>query len=83
MIASNGDRSLLDLRARQEAEVTALATENAGRLERLSALGLVPGARVVLRQRQPAVVILVGETELALDHSIAALVQVRPTPIVR
>ena len=33
--------------------------------------GLVPGARIRLIQRQPACVVKVGETELALDPEIA------------
>ena len=44
---------------------------------RLSNLGLVPGASVVLQQRRPAAVVQVGETTLALDPEIAAAIYVR------
>lgn len=38
---------------------------------RLSALGLVPGAVVVLRQRKPAAIVAIGATRIALDPEIA------------
>ena len=44
---------------------------------RLAHLGLVPGAKVRLRQRRPAAVVQLGETTLALQRSIARRVAVR------
>jgi len=41
------------------------------RLERLSLLGLVPGSRIRLEQRWPAIIVRVGETELSLDEDVA------------
>lgn len=70
-------RSLLHLRPGDTAEVVAIETASRARLDRLSALGLTPGASITLRQRHPAVIIHVGETELALDHAVAALIRVR------
>jgi DtxR family Mn-dependent transcriptional regulator len=40
-------------------------------LDRLSALGVVPGSRITLVQRTPAFILRVGETELTVDESIA------------
>lgn len=71
--------SLLHLRPGDRATVLAIETSDRARLERLSALGLTPGASITLRQRQPAVIIGLGETELALDHAVAALVRVHRT----
>jgi DtxR family Mn-dependent transcriptional regulator len=51
----------------EEATVAFLHTKRHAYLQRLSALGVAPGARVRLRQTQPALVVQVGETELALD----------------
>jgi len=46
-------------------------------LQRLSTLGLVPGAELVLRQTFPAYVVGLGETELALDSGLADEILVR------
>ena len=40
--------------------------------------GVVPGAVVTIVQQQPACVIKVGETELALDREIAREILVEP-----
>ncbi len=40
-------------------------------LERLSGLGVLPGASLHLLQKRPSVVLRVGETEVALDQEIA------------
>lgn len=48
------------------------------RLEQLSALGLVPGTDVRLRQRHPSIVVDVGETTLALDADVARDIFVKP-----
>jgi len=46
-------------------------------LTRLSSLGLVPSVCVRLQQTRPATVILIGETTLALDPSIASQIYVK------
>lgn len=51
----------------EEANVAFIHTTRHMYLQRLSALGLAPGAQLRLRQTHPALVIQVGETELALD----------------
>ena len=61
-------------------EVAAVAfihTPRRAYLQRLHAFGLLPGRHLRLRQRQPALVIQVGETELALDHHAAQEIFVR------
>lgn len=47
------------------------------RLARLSAFGLVPGSLVTLCQRDLAYVVLIGETEVALDTEVAREILVR------
>jgi DtxR family Mn-dependent transcriptional regulator len=46
-------------------------------LARLSSLGIVPGATVVLQQKSPAVVLRVQETTLAVDPAIASEIYVK------
>ena len=45
-------------------------------VKRLLAYGLVPGVRVRVLQKSPAVVLRVGETELALEEALAASIEV-------
>jgi Fe2+ transport system protein FeoA len=46
-------------------------------LARLSSLGIVPGATVLLQQKSPAVVLRVQETTLAVDPAIAGEIYVK------
>ncbi len=48
------------------------------RLDRLCALGVVPGARLRLHQRLPAFIVQVGGTDIALEPEIAADIFVLP-----
>jgi DtxR family Mn-dependent transcriptional regulator len=48
------------------------------RMDRLAALGVIPGSEIRLHQRSPAFVIEVGETTIALDPEIAAEIFVKP-----
>ena len=65
------------LKPGQRAQVVELRSENPRRLDRLGALGLMPGAWVVVQQRTPALVLRVGETEVSLDESVAREILVR------
>ena len=51
----------------EEAKLAFIHTKRHAYLQRLSTLGLAPGRAIRLRQRHPAIVIQLGETELALD----------------
>jgi pimeloyl-ACP methyl ester carboxylesterase/Fe2+ transport system protein FeoA len=62
----------------QMGRVECLGQRNGSRYGTLSAFGIVSGAEVTLIQRQPACVVRIGETELALDLEIAAELLVRP-----
>lgn len=55
-----------------------LASPADHRLDRLAAFGVVPGARLRLRQRRPTFVVRIGETDLALEREVAAAVFVLP-----
>jgi DtxR family Mn-dependent transcriptional regulator len=61
----------------EEATVAFVHTVRRAYLQRLSAFGVAPGCRLRLRQTQPALVIQVGQTELALDHRAGQEVFVR------
>jgi DtxR family transcriptional regulator, Mn-dependent transcriptional regulator len=51
------------------------------RMDRLAALGVIPGSTVRLHQRSPSFVIEVGETTIALDPEIAGEVYVKPVEV--
>lgn len=70
--------SLDSLQSGDIAQVTAIDTQNAARLHKLSALGLVPGSLIKLHQRFPAYVVQVGETQLSLDNEVAREIIVQP-----
>ncbi len=48
------------------------------RMDRLAALGVIPGSEIRLHQRSPSYVIEVGETTIALDGEIAGEIFVKP-----
>ena len=50
------------------------------RIDRLASFGLVPGTELLVHQAWPSVVIVFGETHLALDHETAAEIFVRVAP---
>jgi len=60
------------------ARIVFIAPKFHDRMDRLAALGVVPGSEVRLHQRAPAFVIEVGETTIALDPEIASEIYVKP-----
>jgi DtxR family Mn-dependent transcriptional regulator len=49
------------------------------RLEKLSSLGIVPGSRIRLLQRNPSFVLEIGQTTVAVDRDITDEIYVKPT----
>ena len=64
----------------EEATVAFVHTKRHAYLQRLSAFGFAPGRRIRLRQTQPALVVQLGQTELALDVRAGREVFVRRRP---
>lgn len=73
-----GVRTASDLKAGQRARVLCLGSTVTDRHRTLTVYGLGPDAEITLVQRQPACVIRIGETELALDPEIARDILVEP-----
>ncbi len=59
-----------------EGKIAYISTGDHERLDQLTSMGLFPGTKVKVHQRQPALVILFEETTLALDREIAREVHV-------
>ncbi len=75
--------SIADLPVGDVAIVTSVEPASASARQRLLALGIVPGEKVVVEQRSPAIVVRVGWTRVALDRETAEKVLVRPEPVTR
>ncbi len=73
-----GECALSQLQLGQSATVISVDTENHAREEKLQVLGLTPGARVSLEQKQPTFVLQVGFTEISIERAIADEIQVDP-----
>lgn len=69
--------ALSELPSGGRGRVAYIATRHHSRLDRLAALGLIPGAVVQVHQRRPAFIIQLNETQLAIDEEIAADIFVR------
>lgn len=54
-----------------------LHTGQKGKLERLLALGVLPGQQIALIQKFPSFVFRLGETEMAVDKDLASSIHVR------
>ena len=73
-----GVRTAAELKAGQRARILCLGSTVTDRHRALTVYGLAPDAEITLVQRQPACVIRIGETELALDLEIARDILVEP-----
>ena len=72
----SGARRLSDLPPGGEARLVGFDGLREGDVRKLLAYGLVPGVRVRVVQKSPAVIVRVGGTELALDAELAAALEV-------
>jgi Fe2+ transport system protein FeoA len=64
-------RRLASLEVGERGVVRRVLRDNPARAERLSALGVTPGARIRLLQRAPGFVFECDESELAVEPSVA------------
>lgn len=61
---------LADLAPGEQAKIVFITPGSHSRLDRLSAMGVVPGSAVKLHQKRPSYVIQLGETMIAVDKEI-------------
>jgi len=67
----SGPRPLSRLRSGETGTIVRIALTSPERLVKLSSLGVMPGVKVTLVQRSPAVVLQIAETSIALDAEVA------------
>ena len=73
-----GPRPVTKLRGGESGIIVSIAATAPERLVKLSSLGVMPGVRVTLVQRNPAVVLQIAETTIALDGEVADDILVNP-----
>ncbi|VAX14944.1 Iron-dependent repressor IdeR/DtxR [hydrothermal vent metagenome] len=72
---------LSEIKPNQSAKISSINTEDETRMEKLLSLGIVPGTMVKVTQKNPALVIEINQTQVALESSIGLDIKVwRPTP---
>ncbi len=76
--AAEGVRALSGLPIGEEGVVVRLNGSRGSRLK-LSSLGVLPGAGVVLEQRRPALVFRMGRSRFAVDEDLGSSIEVRAT----
>jgi Fe2+ transport system protein FeoA len=67
----SGPQPVSRLRAGESGIIVRIRSTAPERLVKLSSLGVMPGVRVTLVQRNPAVVLQIAETSIALDGEVA------------
>ncbi len=70
---------LSELKPNEKADVAYLQTRDKEILQKLVAMGILPGTEITLLQRYPAVVFQTGKTQFAIDERLASHVHVRRT----
>jgi Fe2+ transport system protein FeoA len=78
LLPSDGVRPLATLAAGASATVRRVVGQHGDRLDRLQALGVTPGAAVVVLQTSPGIVFLCDQTELAIERAVAESILVVP-----
>jgi len=74
---SNGVRSLSSLRTGARGTIVEVRSHAAGRTDRLLALGVTPGASIVVLQTLPGIVFRCDQTELAIERGVADAILIR------
>jgi Fe2+ transport system protein FeoA len=76
--SSDGVRPLSSLREGTHATIVEVRAGDGGPGDHLLALGVTPGALVVVMQTFPGVVFLCDQTELAVERAVAEAIFVKP-----
>ena len=77
VFTSNGVRPLSSLAEGAHGVIVEVRPDPKGRMDRLLALGVTPGATVTLLQTFPGIVFLCDQTELAVERGVADAILVR------
>jgi DtxR family Mn-dependent transcriptional regulator len=79
-IIFENDIPLSELQPAEEATITRILDENSNLLRRLVAMGILPGVKVTVKEKSPlggALVLKIGDYEVALGHDVASKICVK------
>jgi len=68
---------LTELKSKDEGEIAYILTEDNKKMQKLMAMGVLPGNRIVLMQTYPSYIFRVGFSEFAIDTAMAKEIFVR------
>lgn len=68
---------LSEVKSGEKVKVVYITTKSHASLDRLSAIGVIPGLELSIHQKYPSIIIQYGETQLAMDNDVAKNVFVR------
>lgn len=68
---------LTEFKSGQEGEIAYIQTEDSKKMQKLMAMGVLPGNRIVLLQAFPSYIFRVGYSEFAIDSNLAKEIFVR------
>lgn len=68
---------LSEIGSGEKVKVVYVTTKSHASLDRLSAIGVIPGLKLTIHQKHPSIIIQYGETQLALDKDVAENIFVR------
>ncbi len=68
---------LSEIKSGEKVKVVYVTTKSHASLDRLSAIGMIPGLELIIHQKRPSIVVQYGETQLALDKDLAENIFVR------
>lgn len=77
---SNGDLGvvpLTELKSREEGEIAYIQTDDGKKMQKLMAMGVLPGNRIILLHSFPSYIFRVGFSEFAIDSAMAREIFVR------
>lgn len=78
--SSKGDLGvvpLTELKSKEEGEIAYILTEDNKKMQKLMAMGVLPGNRITLMQSFPSYIFRVGYSEFAIDSAMAKEIFVR------
>ncbi|GAB7027668.1 metal-dependent transcriptional regulator [Geotalea toluenoxydans] len=68
---------LTELKSGEEGEIAYIQTEDSKKMQKLMAMGVLPGNRIILSQTFPSYIFRVGFSEFAIDSAMAREIFVR------
>ena len=71
--------SLSNLKANQKGKVAYIQTKDPKKLQKLMAMGILPGISIILIQKFPSYVFQIGQSQFAVDKDLSDAIFVKIT----